>query len=56
MSITVETTVTVNGQTKTFTATAETTGNDARAARGLARAVADDAANWTYETEKAAIR
>jgi hypothetical protein len=53
MTTTVQTTVTVDGVTKTFTATAETTGRPSNAARALLFSVRDDAATWTYELDKA---
>jgi hypothetical protein len=56
MTITVETTVSVNGQTKTFTASAETSGDQASAAQALLFAVRDDASEWAYETRNASTR
>lgn len=47
----VEITVQVNGQTQTFTARATTTGDPAKAARGLIQAVSGDAGNWTFGIE-----
>jgi hypothetical protein len=45
-------TVTVDGETKTFTASAETTGDTATTARGLISATSNDATNWTWEFSK----
>lgn len=44
-------TVTVDGQSKTFTASAATDGNPYRAARGIARSVVEDACSWTLDLE-----
>lgn len=50
---TVEITVTVDGISKTFTASADTTGEPARAARGILMAAQNDATSWTHELEDA---
>ena len=55
-TVEVSTTVTVNGVTKTFTATGETGGDAAKAARALLVAVRDDAADWIFDLRKAATR
>ncbi len=51
-NVEVITTVRVGAETKTFAATAATTGDAGRAARQLTRAVADDVADWTHEIER----
>lgn len=52
-SATVSITVTVAGETKTFTATAETDGSPTDAARALTHSLRNDAANWTFDLEEA---
>ncbi|WP_045740839.1 hypothetical protein [Actinoplanes rectilineatus] len=46
---TAEVTLTVNGLTKTFTATVATNGDPATAARSALEAVDNDATQWTYK-------
>lgn len=52
-TVEVTTTVVIDGVTKTFTATAETSGFPSKAARGLLAAVRDDAANWAFDVAEA---
>jgi hypothetical protein len=42
-------TVTVDGATETFTASAVTDGDPGKTARGLITAVGGDASNWTHD-------
>jgi hypothetical protein len=42
-------TVTVDGASETFTASAVTDGDPGKTARGLIQAVAGDASNWTHD-------
>lgn len=42
-------TVTSDGRTETFTASAVTDGDPAKTARGLISAVAGDASSWTHD-------
>lgn len=49
----VEITVRLHGQTKTFTASATTTGNRRAAVVGLVNAVTEDVRAWTREVEEA---